>query len=379
MPAARRVPNPCSRPEQADQILVRLRNNTTSSFRVGLIGAALALVWIGVQLYINRDVVVPSSTFVTTFANSDRAIDVLLARGDGQAFAQLARDPFLNDPEPWRNVGIEEMAYRAQRPVGFYVMWLLSFGNPDWVETAAIATTVLGCGVLTTGTAMVLRQRGLSPLLALTSLLVPGVLAAFPVLMPDPLALGLAVVGFALWQHEAAHQRAAVGLFCLAVLTRETMILFPFALGLIELVTNRRIRWGLALPALSYLAWWMAVRLTLGLDLSGSGATSQRVAWPGQAVFHSTESWAVTTDWLILTATVALVLYAVIWHHQDPLTWVVVCGFVLGTVMGTDVWTGWANWTRALSPLHFGALIVLLTAIRSDAGPRSSVDRASVS
>src|SRR4051812_22452175 len=101
--------------------------------RLGLFaaGCAIATALLGLTLTSNRGQRVPD-VFVRGFAGSERLLDVALAKGDGQAYAALARDPALQHPESFEE-GAREEAYRAQRPLLPYLAWALSVGRRDLV------------------------------------------------------------------------------------------------------------------------------------------------------------------------------------------------------------------------------------------------------
>ena len=270
------------------------------------------------------------------------------------------------------------MAYRAQRPLAIYGAWALSLGNSTWSEEATLVMTVLGCGVLCYASARILQDRGINPSFALAVLVLPGIIASYRFLMPGALALGLGVLGMHLWLGNKPRPWLATAAFCLAVLARESMILFPAGLVLSQLAARRRPSLRLALPLGCYIGWWIAVRFLVGLPL-GVSSSGRRTSAPFVALIDVANGQWEAPEWAIAVMTILLAAWAVRTYGNNPWVWTIMGGLVLSTVLGPDVWPHWQNFTRSLTPVHFASALLLLTALRSDVGPRSSVDRASVS
>jgi hypothetical protein len=102
-----------------------------------LIGSLVAL---GLLVATTQSTEVPPEAtarrgYVTHFAPPRTGLEVLLLRGDGQAYASIALDPALRHPEAFGE-GPAQEAFFAQRPLFRYATWVLSAGRPDWLPTA---------------------------------------------------------------------------------------------------------------------------------------------------------------------------------------------------------------------------------------------------
>ena len=208
-------------------------------------------------------------------------IDATLAKGDGQAFAAIARDPLLSRPKVLATPEI--FAYREQRPLWGYLAWALSLGQAPWVGIALAVLTALSVGAACAVTAFLLLERGLSPG---WSLLVPIVgLESLSELTPELLAFALLGLGIVLWQRQRTF--GAVLALSAAALTRETMLIAVAALGLWLLFEHPRRASAaafravvpLSIPLCAYAIWITFVRVRIGAW--PSGASQGRFALPG--------------------------------------------------------------------------------------------------
>src|SRR5437899_9670930 len=79
------------------------------------------------------------TTFVRGFEDPADPLHVMAARGDGQAFAEIARHPTLD-----RGIAMsrDEAAFRASRPLWSWLAWLVSLGHPRWVLLAMLVLTL---------------------------------------------------------------------------------------------------------------------------------------------------------------------------------------------------------------------------------------------
>ena len=346
--------------------------------RAAVLTVVIASVLVALQVYSQRAVYGEGETYVTTYSHADDEITVLLGRGDGQAYAQLARDPLLRAPEAF--VGGEgELVYRAQRPVASYATWAAALGDPDRVKVATVIVTILGCGLLGGAVAELLRRRDVNPDLAVWSLLIPGVFASFRFLMPGALALGLGAAGLVAWEREERRPAIAALCFAGAVLTRETLLAIPVGLAIAE-VLNRRRRpssW-LALPLAAYVGWWVIVRLLTGLSLFDGGRSGSRTSLPGLGLLDAMGEWTLGWEWFLMVVTVAATVAAVRLRPRDPLVWVSLTSLGVAMVMSIDVWGRWFNWSRAVTPAHLALVLVLVSLDRRKAEALDGPELASV-
>ena len=305
--------------------------------------------------------------FVSLYDPPSDAAEVMLNVGDGQAFAAIAQDPTLARPEVFNSYapGISheaEAAYRAQRPLFGWLAWLASMGQPGAVPPALMALTVLGAGLLTTAGALlagVVRRRGD---LATVTVLAPGSVAVLAHVGPEGLGTGLAILGVLLWTRAP---RSSLLLLTMAVLTRETLVLFPVALGIVELSRGRRRGlWPLVMPAGTWLAWILVVHARLGAWPSEGGAS--RLSFPLAGLIESVERWSVL-DASLFTAG-AVLAAAAVGRMRGVWRFVAVAHLGLAAVMGPEVWAAWEGFGRVLLPLHLIGIVALLP--RAVAGGR---------
>ena len=109
----------------------------------------------------------------------------------------------------------------------------LSAGNASVIPYMMVLVNVLAVIGGTLAIAFFLRRRGLSPALALVYGLFPGLVLAVLRDLTEPLAFGLAAVGLVVFNPRSKRRLlASASLFGLAMLTRETVALFPAILAL---------------------------------------------------------------------------------------------------------------------------------------------------
>jgi hypothetical protein len=307
-------------------------------------------------------------TYVRTFANTSRPLEVALATGDGQAFAAMAMDPGMSRPEVYVT-GVPEAAYRAQRPLAGYAAWALSLGQPRLVAPALAALFVAGQAAAVAAAAMLLRRRGARPQLALMLVALPPSLAALQWLGPEPLGLAFVLFGIVAWERRTGSGSwLAAAMFTLAGLTRETNLVVPMALGLAGLMRRSRPFPELATLALPGVAWvgWAAV-VHARLDAWPWTAGDCRLSLPLVGLSSGAELWPSppVVDVALLLSFVAVAVACVAARRRDDLAWVAV-GFVfLIALAGDCVWADWEHFTRPLLPLYALGIVTLATPDRS--------------
>jgi hypothetical protein len=181
---------------------------------------------------------------------------------------------------------------------------------------------------------------------------------------PELFAVALIGAGVLLWQRD--RRIAAVLLFILTVLTRETGMVAIVALAGWDVVAQsgplrariRRVA-TLAIPAGVYLVWIGFLRLRLGnWPFFNSG---RRLSLPGVGLAQGlgiTNELSATIFWIVVG--LALTGAALLWARRDPLTWITVAYVAFATVLGPDVWMTSMGFERALLPLYvFGPIAIL--------------------
>jgi hypothetical protein len=334
----------------------------STAVRLGLLGAAVGALMVAMFLVqAGRIGTVEGEPYVVDFPTTGR-LNVMLAQGDGQAFAALATDPSLSRPEQFvgqtadTRVGVEA-AYRAQRPVLGYLAWATSFGQPELVKPALVVWQVIGAGAAVGVVAHLLASRGAArPELALLVLVHPGAVQAISWLGPELLGVALAFGGWALVGRRFGW---AVAVLCLAGLVKESLLLFPAVLGLGLLLRRDLLRAVvMGIPFVVYGAWVAVVHQRFD-------------AWPGEAnegrLGPPLDGFLEALDGL---STIELVIVAVgfgvavlAWRYRaDPLAWLVWATTALGLLAGWDVWNRLAI-NRTLLPAHIAIGVLLLTGV----------------
>jgi hypothetical protein len=137
---------------------------------------------------------------------------------------------------------------------------VLSDGNASVIPYMMVVVNILAAVGGTLAVAFFFRRRGLPPALALLYGFFPGLVIAVARDLTEPLAFGLAAAGLLAFNPKSKWRLLASGsLFGLAMLTRETVALFPAILALGLLVGTgtasrwrERLRWGNLLRAITF-------------------------------------------------------------------------------------------------------------------------------
>lgn len=334
------------------------------SLVAGLLGTVLAGLVTVLSLQALEGVTTSGRAYVRTFDRNTRPLDVALASGDGQAFAAIAADPTLSHPEVFR-AGAPEAAYRAQRPLVSYAAWALSGGQSGLIPAALAVLFVLGEGLAVGASAALLERQGRRPELALLVLVLPPSLAALGWFGPEPLGMGLTIVGVLAWKRKTVRGTwSAVVLFSLAGLTRETFLLVPLMLaatGTLRRERPLRVVAPLALPFVVWLTWILVVHLRLAAWPWDAG-DCRLAGKPLAGFLEATRFWPSGPSMAVVALAAMVVLAALcVWRRpSEELTWVVAGYAALGAFMGDCVWRRWEDFTRPLMPLYVFGLLALL-------------------
>ncbi len=275
--------------------------------------------------------------------------EALVARMDGHFAAELAADPTLDRTRRDFRHDPADGAYRSTRPVMGWLAWAASGGGRrPGIAPALLALTALAAGALTLAVIAAGRSiRGRPRWPAIVNLAPGAAIAVFCPGLTEVLATALVVGGFAL--HRRGARRPAMVLFVAAVLTRETTILVPAALALVDLRTTRRLASVAiaAVPAAAYLAWNLVVASLLGTGAAGGG--SNQMTFPGVGLVRALAFWGPLE---VISAAVLVASAVVVWRAGDPSrrTFVAVhVGFA--SLMGRVVWAEWWGFGRVMLPL----------------------------
>lgn len=303
--------------------------------------------------------------FVSLYAHAHSGLDALLARGDGQAFAAIARDPSFARPDVYSSDA--EAAYRAQRPLLGELAWVASAGQPDAVPGVLAVLVVMSTGLLVAALALLLERVGVSPLFALAVFALPGAVTSIFGLTAEMLAAALATLGLLAWMSSPRRTAPAIVAFSLVAVTRESFLVVPVALALLALV--RRAPWRdlamLGVPVAVYLGWTAIVRARFGswpTDARAGRVRALPLSGPVDAFRHGGEAGAIAF-WLLVA--VGLVVLAMMLRAPAELRAVVFVSAAFALFVGQAVWAKPSDFGRALMPLYlYGGVLAAMLACR---------------
>jgi len=275
--------------------------------------------------------------------------DVELATGvghDGQQYYGIARDP----------LGLGEVPKLVDNPSYRYLFILYpalagGFGafSPDVTVAAMLALAVVGFGLAGASSLMLNHQLGGRPSVAHLAVANAGLLLAVRFLLPDALALGLAMLGVTL--AVAGKDRPAAVALGLAILAKVTYLLFPLALGAWLWPTDRKRAWWLTVaPAVPTVVWVGYVFIRFGPSTAGN------LSAPFTGFIGAFDLWSDVSSGEVFMALLAAALVvagavlAIISQHR-LLRLLLVAWVAVGVISSEFVWKFGNNTLRALAPL----------------------------
>lgn len=335
--------------------------------RLGVLaGILIAALWFAGQLS-----TAPTSPagdpYVRTLTRSheDRR-EAILVRGDGQFYAALATDPSLSRPELLR-APRAEYAYRWMRPLLAWSAWAASAGRGDAVPSALIALTVLSVGVFVAGLGMLAMVLGRDPLVALSGIALPGALVVLQWTGPEILASGLGAAACALVVRGRRATPAAVGLFVLSVLARETLLLLALGAGIWLWRSAGRRRDAVtvvAAPGLAFALWASTVWIRTGAWFFEKG--EDRLSAPLAGVVRAAPGWS--PDSVVMLALIGAVIALGVLRagcHRSTVLLLSGPTLAFATIMGEPVWARWQDAGRVLLPVSAVLLLAACPTLRS--------------
>ena len=329
---------------------------TRNIFIVGaLVSAAITLV--SFALVSQQDAEPDDGYLVRSFDGSVANIDRLLVRSDGQAFAAVAVDPLVEDPDVFRG-GLEEAAYRAQRPLYPWLGYLVGTGDVERTKYALLAVNVVSGGLLVAASMLLVKRRGGACWLGMAVMATPAVFLSLGLATAEILAMTFVLWGLVAWSGESRMRWLSVGLFAAGVLTRESMLLVPAAVLFFEVLrggrSGLRAAWPLALSVVPYLGWVLALELRLGVWPVGN--QQGRLAAPMVGILDVVGTWS-PADYILFALLVAPVVVATR-HRADVLAWVVIFQVPLLVVAGPLVMYRWQDFGRVFGLVYVVGLIL---------------------
>lgn len=339
--------------------LLRWPVTTVAGLATLLVVANLAVVASGLE-----DIeVFYGEPYVTLYSTPESAAEWLLNQGDGQAFAALSQDPTLSRPKTFVG-GADSAAYRAQRPLLGWLVYLSTLGRSGFVPLMLFVWAVIGAAVLVAGIKSLAIGRERWEALSVLGLVLPGCMISLRWAGPDALATGLAFIGLSRWERDDT--AGAIALLTLAALARETTLVLVVAMALAQRWHGRE--WNARLLALSVcpavvFSWWVVIRWRLGSWPTDAG--NGRLGPPFQGLLEAIDLWQASD---VLVAAIAVFALYASWRIRasdgrasSDVLWFVIIGYIsLGVLMGENVWARWEDFSRPLLPLYAAALILAL-------------------
>lgn len=313
-----------------------------------------------------------ASEFFCDRAHAPQALTIYpnAAGYDGQFYYRLALNPFTTQETEF-GITLDAPAWRQQRILYPLLAHILSFGDPRATLWVLIGLNLAGLGAIAWLGARIARDAGLSPWWGLAFAVYPGFVITLSRDLTEITAAAFLLAGFHALRRERAGWAAAA--WSLAVLSRETTLLAPGALAMVELW--RRARGGPRGPMAAWVApisvfavfqcillvvWEERAiasgRLVLSLPLWGFVESMVRDGAQGgaHAVF-----------WSIQRTLVLAYVVAVTWRTRsrgDAHVWLAFILYaLLGATAGPVIWEEDKGFLRALTELYVIGMFLLMT------------------
>ena len=342
---------------------MNLRGRARTLLPALLAGAAMAFVAYVRMTSVTADPTVTGG--VELYREPQTVAETLVVGIDGQSFGQIAYDVTMARPvEEFGSA--PEAAYREARPIYAWIAFVLSGGGRSGssIALALVVQSVLAVALLGHAAATLADRLGRVPLVGAAVALLPG--AAITVYSPggcEAFGCALGLYGLRWWLE--GKRSWAIAIFCVAALTRETLLLFPAAVALAEL--QHRAPWrriaSLAAPFAVYGAWLLLVKIRVGALPSDAGNT--RLSSPADGVLSAASSWSTLTIGIVISIVGCAALALA--RLKDPmLRWLIALHIALALTMGVGVWDSFRNFSRVLLPLGVLGVVALCPKLSED-------------
>jgi hypothetical protein len=253
---------------------------------------------------------------------------------DGQFVFYIARDGFDAVPH------LDNPPYRLQRillPAVVRILSLSQAGLMPWVLiTVNLAAIMLATWVL----ARWLTSSSLSPWYAAAYALFVGTFMAFSRDLVEPLAFCLATIGTVCWLNKV--RVPAVILFALALLTKETVLLFVLGLAAAEFFSRRFGKCLLILTAaLPLLAWEVFLYAQFGRLPMTAGPSLQLIPLAGILPYLNAEPGRISAFACVAMPALALAIAAVcglVRNARSHAHWILLLNCILALAMPIAVY-----------------------------------------
>jgi hypothetical protein len=206
---------------------------------------------------------------------------------DGQFYYQLARDPlhaylFMDNPP-----------YRYQRVIYPLVVRLLSLGQTTLIPYMLLLVNFVSIVLSVEIAARLLKRHGMSPWFSLALGFYFGQASAFIFDLTEPFTYALVCVGLLLIEEE--YRTAAAIAMGLAVLSRETAILFPLGYAVFYLLHKcwKDLARFIILALLSLPIWYVILWMIFGKTGLTYAPPFEQIPFLGLFAFFFTRQWLI--------------------------------------------------------------------------------------
>ncbi|MBX2997796.1 MAG: hypothetical protein KF893_04750 [Caldilineaceae bacterium] len=253
---------------------------------------------------------------------------------DGQFVYYIVRDSAAAIPH------LDNPPYRLQRIFYPIVVWGLSIGQVDFIPFAMIFVNLLA---ITSGTYVMakwLQSMQLSAWYALSSACFVGTFLAYSRSLNEPLAVALAAFGMVAWL-ENKRARTTI-FFALALLTKETILLFVAGLAFAVLIRREWSKCGwLVAAGIPLLVWeiylyWIFAELPI---FAGPGLVGTPLL--GILPHLTLEPGRISAFLFVGLPAVVLLIMSMVKlrrHPFSPLLWILLLNALLIVSMPLDVY-----------------------------------------
>ncbi len=295
--------------------------------------------------------------------------DIDLASGDGhdgQQYYGIARDPFGTSQVPDL---LDNPSYRYLHILYPALSGGLGWFSPDLTVTMMLVLAVIGFGLAGSCSLVLNRHLGGNSTVAQLAVVNVGLLLAVRFLLPDALALGLAMLGVVL-AIDGRDRPAAVAL-SLAVLAKTTYLVVPVALGLwVWPSARRRAAWLTAVPAVPAALWAMFVFARFGASTAGN------LSAPFTGFAKAVDLWGnVSTGEVGMAVGAAALVGAgtglAIMTSDRLLRWLLLAWVGVALISSQFVWEFGNNTLRVLAPLWSVAAVAAAVYVSSSRSRRN--------
>jgi hypothetical protein len=299
---------------------------------------------------------------------------------DGQFYYFLALDPkHGKDYMEYPGTIYSRIGYPA-------TVRALSGGDASLIPYMMVLVNIAAAVAGTLAVAFLLRRRGLPPLLALVYGFFPGLMIAVLRDLTEPMAFALGAAGLVVFDRRSnVRLLGSACLFALAMLTRETVALFPAILTVALLVGagtasqwRDRLRIGNAVRAAVFAAVVFAPlfawRHVLGIWLGHPAIQERPAGGPAGGVLYSLVPFpAIAGQWpwsgedvanfltVVLPALLwAAIAIAVLWRKRSVEPWFVLANVLVFVIfLPTPIAVDYGSMGRAAIGLVLAVLVLL--------------------